>query len=292
MSSEFPQGGAKHSAPPLSGHHGHHRDSAHDEALADLLDLDAAVLGSWQDEVISWLEPFLPATPQRILDVGAGTGNGSLALARRFPTAQLTAIDRSPVMLQRLQRTVAAGGLEARVDTVQADLDEGWPQPQDVHLVWAASFLHEAADPDRVIRRIGAGLAPGGVLLVVEMETLPRFLPNDIGLGRPGLEERCIAKLTGIGWNSHPDWRAPLERGGLEVVGQRSFPSAAHPDRAAGARWAQAWLRRVREVLDGQLEADDLTTLDQLLAGNDPGSVLHRDLSIRAGRTAWAARRA
>jgi SAM-dependent methyltransferase len=291
MSNEFPHDGVKHSAPLLSGHHGHHRDSAHDEALADLLDLDAAVLGSWQDEVITWLEPFLPTTPKRILDFGAGTGNGTLALARRFPTAQLTALDRSPVMLQRLQRTIAGGGLEARVDTVQADLDEEWPQPHAAHLVWAASFLHEVADPDRVIRRIGAGLAPGGVLLVVEMETLPRFLPEDVGLGRPGLEDRCIAKLTGIGWNSHPDWRAPLEQAGLEVVGQRSFPSAVRPDRAAGARWAQAWLRRVREVLDGQLDAVDLTTLDRLLAGNDPGSVLHRDLSIRAGRAAWAARR-
>jgi hypothetical protein len=61
---------------------------------------------------------------------------------------------------------------------------------------------------------------------------------------------------------------------------------------AATGRYAQASLRRVRSGLDGRLSAEDLATLDTLIDGDDLIGVVRRDdLTVRAARTVWLARR-
>ncbi|MGI8577884.1 MAG: class I SAM-dependent methyltransferase [Nocardioidaceae bacterium] len=218
--------------------HSHHHlgggQPNHDEAgLVDLLDLDADVLGSCLDEVTEWVAQHAPQRPRTIVDVGAGTGTGSLALARRFPAAAVVAIDRSAVMLERLRAAARVQGVADLLRIVQADVDLGWPSVGAVDLAWAASSLHELADPDRVFGDVYAALNPGGLLVLIEMDTLPRFLPDDIGQGRPGLESRCHQALARANWNSHPNWR-PTWSGPVS----RSPRSAASPSRRAQRRRA------------------------------------------------------
>jgi SAM-dependent methyltransferase len=267
-----------------AGRHDHEHDH---EELADLLDLDAAVLGRYLDDLLDWAGALAPASTCTVVDLGAGTGVGSLALARRFPAADVVAVDRSPAMLDRI--AAAAGGVGARVRTVPADLEEGWPAAAGrADVAWASSSLHEVADPDALLRGVGSALAPGGLLVVVEMDALPRFLPDDVA---PGLEERVTAALTEAGWNAHPDWRPNLERAGFDVVEQRAFPARSEVDPALTARYARAWLGHVRRGLDGRASAADLHALDRLLADTGPDAVLdRRDLVVRGSRTAWAAR--
>jgi hypothetical protein len=139
-----------------------------------------------------------------------------------------------------------------------------------------------------VLRDAAAALTPGGLLVVVEMDSLPRFLPDDVA---PGLEARCAEVLAQAGWNAHPDWRPHLRRAGLEVVAEASFPVETTAAPPSTERYARAWLRRVRAACDGRLPADDLGVLDGLLADTGPAAVLaRRDLVVRGGRTAWAAR--
>lgn len=269
--------------------HGHHD---HDAGLADLLDLDAEVLGSYLDDVTGWVEHLAADAPGRVVDVGAGTGVGSLALARRFGDAEVVAIDRSALMLERVQEAARGQGLADRLRVVQADLDEGWPEVGAVDVAWAASSLHEVADPDRVLRDVHTALNPGGLLVVIEMDALPRFLPDDIGLGRPGLESRCHEAMARAGWNAHPDWRPHLERAGFGAAVQRTFATDARPTPNI-PRFAHGYLSKIRPALDGRLAPDDLDTLDRLLADDHPDALLRRrDLTVRGSRTAWAARRA
>ncbi|CCW09940.1 probable methyltransferase [Rhodococcus aetherivorans] len=276
-----------HDHQPPGSRHAHH-----DPGLAELLDLDAEVLGSYLDEVTAWAEQHAPQGPRTIVDVGAGTGTGSLALGRRFPAAEIVAVDRSASMLARVRAAAAEHGTAERLRVVLADLDAAWPSIGTVDVAWAASSLHEVADPDRVLRDLHAALNPGGLLVVVEMDELPRFLPDDVGRGRPGLERRCHEALARAGWNAHPDWRTHLERAGFEVTAQRSFTVAAAPAPPSAARYAHAYLSRIRAALDGRLATDDLETLDALLAPDSPDGLLHRgDLTVRGSRTAWAARR-
>ncbi|RCG33179.1 class I SAM-dependent methyltransferase [Sphaerisporangium album] len=282
------------------GHqHGHHAAAGNGEAaMAEILDLDAEVMHAYMSEVTAWIgELTADAPPRRILDLGSGTGTGTFALLRRFGRADAVALDVSSDMLRHLAERARELGLADRIRTVQADLDAEWPALDPVDLVWASSSLHHMADPDRVLADVFATLRPGGLLVVAEMESFPRFLPDDLGIGRPGLEARCKAVLDERRIAVHPhfgsDWGSRLTKAGFAIEDERtSAIELTPPLPPATGRYAQASLRRLRSGLDGVLSADDLATLDVLLDGDGPASLLRRDdLTVRTTRTVWAARR-
>jgi hypothetical protein len=145
------------------------------------------------------------------------------------------------------------------------------------------------ADPDRALTQILRTLRPGGVLAVTELDSFPRFLPDEAGAA---LEERCHAALAEIraeaGMHIDEDWGVRLAKGGFTVEAQRPFDIALQtPLPAATGRYAQVSLQRMRHGLDGRLDANDLAALDAVASG-----VLGRDdLTVRATRTVWLARR-
>ncbi|MFI5755766.1 class I SAM-dependent methyltransferase [Streptomyces sp. NPDC051569] len=267
--------------------------------MAELLDLDAEVMEAYLSGVGAWIDELAAdQPPRRILDLGSGTGTGTFTLLRRFERADAIALDVSASMLRHLRNRARVLGLADRVRTVQADLDDAaWPAVDAVDLVWASSSLHHMADPDRVLTEVFATLRPGGLLVVAEMESFPRFLPDDLGLGRPGLEARCHAALNGARDTALPhlgsDWGSRLSRAGFTIEAERPFAINLTPPLPASAgRYAEATLRRIRLHLDGRMSADDLATLDALIDSDGTGSVLRRDdLTVRTARTVWAARR-
>ena len=180
--------------------------------------------------------------------------------------------------------------LAGRLRGVRADLDVAWPDVGALDLAWAASSMHHFADPDRVLGDLHAALNRGGVVVITEMDSLPRFLPEDVGVGRPGLESRCHEAMVQAGWNAHPDWRPHLERAGFVGVERRDFAlEIAAP--AGGERYARTILSRFREGLADRLTADDLSSLERLLADDSPDALLRGTLRFRSTRTAWAATR-
>ena len=265
--------------------------------MAELLDLEAEVLHAYLSGVIDWVGGLAAGHPRRIADLGAGTGTGTFALLRHFETADAVAVDVSAPMLDRLQVKARELGVADRIRTVQADLDAGWPDIGPVELVWASNSVHHLADPDRVLAQVFTALQPGGLLAVAEMDAFPRFLPDDPGLGRPGLEERCEAARAAKHASEMPnlgaDWGPHLTAAGFTIEAERSFAIDLEPPLPGAARrFAQASLRRLRSGLESQLSAEDLATLDSLADGDGPGSVLRRgDLTVRTTRTVWAARR-
>jgi SAM-dependent methyltransferase len=137
-----------------------------------------------------------------------------------LPDAEVIALDVDEEMLKHIQDKARASGLAGRIRTVQADLDQAWPdglEPAD--LVWAANSLHHMGDPARAVAQIYQILRPGGLLAVTELESFPRFLTDPAGAA---LEERIHTaapgacrqeKVTGIG----------PERRVLRVVGPSSI---------------------------------------------------------------------
>lgn len=273
-------------------HHNRHRPEDHDEStLADLLDLDAEVFGAYLDEIIDLVEQQISRPPRIVVDIGAGTGAGSLALARRFSDAEVIALDSSAFMLQRLGKAAATQGVADRVRSLQADLDIAWPSVGQVDIAWASSSLHHVADPDQVLQDVHTALSPGGVLALIELDSLPRFLPDHLGQGRPGLESRLHATMAKAKWNEHPDWRANLERADLEIVEQRSCVTALERPTPAAERHARTSVSRARAALGDQLDSDDVATLDRILADHHPDSPLSQNqLRPRSSRTVWLAR--
>ncbi len=281
-------------------HHHQHQgtDEASESALAELVDLDAEVLHSYLSEVTGWISALAgDRPPGRLIDLGSGTGTGTFALLERFTAAEAVAVDLSAAMLRRVTAKADAAGLADRVRTVQADLDAAWPAVGPADLVWASASMHHLADPDRVLAEILATLRPGGRLVVAEIESFPRFLPDDIGLGRPGLEARCQAVLTDMRAADLPylgaDWGARLTQAGFAVEAERTFRiDLTPPLPPATSRYAEATLRRVRSGLDGKLTADDLAALDTLLDSDGPDGIRQRaDLTVRTTRMVWVAGR-
>jgi malonyl-CoA O-methyltransferase len=105
--------------------------------------------------LMAYLEGVPP--PERILEIGCGTGILTELLCARFPEARVTAIDRSPGMIERARGTRA---LEGRVTWHVADvLDLGhgaYP------LVASSSALHWVTPLDRAFAKVRGFLERGG----------------------------------------------------------------------------------------------------------------------------------
>ena len=136
---------------------------------------------------------------------------------------------------------------------VEADLDDGFPAltgslitPEaavgaPVDLVWASSSLHHVAHPARVLSGVRRALAPGGVLVVVELATLPRFLRHPRAAS---LEQRCHAAAAAEGWNHYPNWTPVIEAAGFVVTKSemttvaRVTPAARGSDSRSFGTWS------------------------------------------------------
>lgn len=306
------QHGDQHDGPAHGHGHGHGTSITDDEEslgeLAGQLDLDAAVLAPYLADVLDAVRDAVADVPVRaVLDLGAGTGTGTAGLAARFPDATVHAVDRWETMLARVRDRAAAAGIDGRVRTVRADVGTAWPTLEGtgtgtdgalegaLDVVWASLVLHEVGEPQRVLRDAHAALRPGGVLAVVEMDGLPRFLPADRGTGRPDLEERCHTALRsgehGVRSDHGIDWTPALRAAGFTEVDERRFALRAQPGSDL-PRHARGYLQLVRPTVAGRLAPDDLAALDALLDEDGPASVLRRtDLELRGARTVWLARR-
>jgi ubiquinone/menaquinone biosynthesis C-methylase UbiE len=288
---------AHHDADAATHEHPAH-DGTADAGLAELLDLDGDVLRSYWTDALTWVRHAATGSGRaRILDLGAGTGTGTIALAQRFGGAEVIAVDVSEEMLSRIRVKALDEGLAHRIRTVQADLNVAWPAIDPVDITWASMSLHHMANPDRVLGDVFATTRPRGLVAVAEIAEPLRFLPHDVGFGRPGFEDRCLDALGKEHAQSVPqlgsEWAPRLEAAGFTVLSERTFAielNAPHP--TGTARYAQLWFRRLNSALAHLLAHEDLQTLATLIDGDGPESLQQRgDLQVRGSRTVTLARR-
>lgn len=130
------------------------RAAAHYDPAADL----ARAIG---DELVSRLEYFGLA-PRTVLDLGAGTGWAARALRRRFPSAQVVALDLSSAMLARAARHARWPRRFARVagDAGALPLRTG-----SVDLVYSNLAFAFFASPDAALAEVRRVLTREGLLL-------------------------------------------------------------------------------------------------------------------------------
>ena len=114
-----------------------------------------------------------PGTPQKVLDIAAGSGAYGIEIAKLNAQAQVFAQDWKNVLSVSVE-TARAAGVADRYHTIpgsafEADLGSGYD------LVLLPNFLHHFDHPTNVVllKKIRAALKPGGRVATVE------FVPND-----------------------------------------------------------------------------------------------------------------
>ncbi|MGW0763184.1 class I SAM-dependent methyltransferase [Streptomyces sp. NPDC002814] len=283
-------------------HHHHHEHTDIDWAeMAPLLEEQAELYTPLHERALAWLGKK-QTEPGLIVDAGSGPGVVSCLLADAFPGARVVAVDGSEPLLERARARAERLGVADRFGTLAGELPDimaDLEYPAD--LIWASHSLHHLGDQRAAIAAYGERLTFGGTLALVEGGLPTRFLPRDIGIGRPGLQARLDAVQEE--WFTQmraalpgsvavaEDWPALMTAAGLKPTGTRSFlldlPAPA-PDRARTV--AAATLSRFRETLGDSLDATDRATLDRLIDPDDKASVHHRpDLFLLSARTVHTA---
>jgi malonyl-CoA O-methyltransferase len=121
----------------------------------------AAVLQTQvRDELLHRLE-LLRMDPAVVVDLGAGTGQATIALKRRYPGSRVVAMDIAHGMLLRARQRQT---LLRRFDRVVADAAALPLRDAAVDMLFSSLMLQWCNDPDRVLRECRRVLRPGGVL--------------------------------------------------------------------------------------------------------------------------------
>ena len=97
--------------------------------------------------------------PQRIVDLGCGTGSVTALLRARWPAARIVGVDGSPAMLER------AHAARSDIEWELADL-AAWTPAAPVDLLFSNAALHWLDDHATLFPRLLSHLRPGGVLAV------------------------------------------------------------------------------------------------------------------------------
>lgn len=129
-----------------------------------------------------------------LLEVGCGTGNLQIQIAKAFSAAHCTGIDIDPTGLSAAQEAVRVAGLEDRVTILSGDVASAVAE-ESFDVVIMVEVLHEIAPDIRasVVTGCARALRKGGWLVIVD-ETYPSTLaearqPEYLFPIQTGLEE-------------------------------------------------------------------------------------------------------
>lgn len=151
------------------------------------------------------------AAPQRILDVGCGTGSLPVQIAETVPGTDVTALDPDPKALARAERKARAAGVAVRF---VEGFGDALPFEAGAFDRVVSSFMFHHLGPDGkrgMLREVRRVLVPGGELHLVDF--------GGLAPGRDGLLARLLHRHEHVRDNVS---LALFEEAGLAAVTQVS----------------------------------------------------------------------
>jgi ubiquinone/menaquinone biosynthesis C-methylase UbiE len=220
----------------------------------------------------------LPLTPQmRVLDLACGDGFYTRRISRRLGHGgAVTGVDLNPAYLEEARRGAAREG--ASIDFVAASFDALPFADGTFDFIWCAQSLYSLPEPVVVVEHVARVLRPGGILAVLENDTMHQvFLPWPASLELPlrTAELRALERGTRHASKFYVGRHLPavFAAAGLEPLthSTHAFDRQA-PLGVPEQRLLQSYLDEVTARVSPYLEAP---LLDELRALRDPASPRH-----------------
>ena len=119
----------------------------------------------------TWIGDLGLTSGARICDVGAGTGNYALEIARRFPDSSIVHLDSDPIMNRSASRKYRALGAD-NVGFATSDASLTSFAPSSFDLIVCVNALYTFESPERALAKFHLWLKTGGFLFLIDLGRL------------------------------------------------------------------------------------------------------------------------
>lgn len=122
----------------------------------------------WRRRSMRWIVD--PSAPQQILDIACGTGDYSIAIARRaHPDTVVKGVDLTEAMLQVMRSKVEKAGLAGRIVAEQGNAEAMRFADNSFDRTTIAFGIRNFEHREQALREILRVLKPGGRMVILEL---------------------------------------------------------------------------------------------------------------------------
>jgi len=226
------------------------------------------VLAIWLDE----LAGLLPRRPERIVDLGCGTGRFAGGLADGY-AARVIGVDPSEKMLREARAKDLGPDVSFRAGSAESiPVESGWAD-----LVFMSMVFHHIADRAAAAAEFARVLSPGGCV-AIRNATREQAAHSPLNGWFEGTEGIYASKIPAV-----DEITAPLEAAGFQPIGHRLVDQPTYPD---WATFVERTAHRADSLLTRLPDAAFEAGMARLRASRRPGPVRDRvDLIVLQRRS-------
>lgn len=152
---------------PQEEHHGHSHGHEHDRGVGAMLRYLRWAPEMWSSDInAAVIDLVAPADGERVVDIGAGMGPGTVLAARAG--ASVVAVEPTPFMRSILKTRRLFSRNRDRITVVDGAAEQMPADDDSVDAVWAVNTMHHWVDPERAAAEIARVLGPGGRVVLVD----------------------------------------------------------------------------------------------------------------------------
>ena len=197
--------------------------------------LSLGVDKSWRRRSLRWIVD--PSAPQQILDIACGTGDYSIAIARRaHPGTVVTGVDLTEAMLQVMRSKVEKEGLVGRIVAEQGNAEAMRFADNRFDRATIAFGIRNFEHREQALREILRVLKPGGRLVILELSVpsnpllrwcynlyFTRLLPAIGGMVSGDKAAYRYLPASVLSFPNKREWMETMRRCGFRNVSHRAY---------------------------------------------------------------------